>query len=81
MRGVRAVSAGGTVLLGVLLASVVPAGAGPVYPGSVHGAHASRSRAAVAGPLAGLTALARAGRPWRSASRTPARRGRSARPP
>jgi hypothetical protein len=47
--------------LGVLLASVVPAGAGPVYPGSVHGAHASRSRAAVAGPLAGLTALARAG--------------------
>jgi hypothetical protein len=61
MRGVRAVSAGGTVLLGVLLASVVPAGAAPVHPGSVHGAHAGRARAAVASPLAGLTALARAG--------------------
>jgi hypothetical protein len=61
MRGLRAVSAGGTVLFGVLLASAAPAGASPAHPGSAHGAHPGRAKAAAAGPLAGLTALARAG--------------------
>jgi hypothetical protein len=45
----------------VLLASAIPAGAGPVHPGSGHGAHAGRAPAAGATPLAGLTARARAG--------------------
>ena len=61
MRGVRAVSAGSIVLFGVIAASTVPAGAGPVQPGSAHGTHTGRARAAAAGPLAGLAALARAG--------------------
>jgi len=61
MRGVRAVSAGSIVLFGVIAASTVPAGAGPVHPGSAHGTHTGRARAAAAGPLAGLAALARAG--------------------
>jgi len=60
MRGVRVISAGGIVLLAMLLAAVVPAGASPAHPASAQGGHAGRAQSAAAGPLAGLTALARA---------------------